>query len=1061
MPPIPTGCHVDVISNATNTAIYHNVLLVYNDNQSIVKIRVLQSNHTYTEHTLDLNQYTIQVNQTPIYAPQKYIHNTNMIQIQPIDPNTVHSPIIKKYIKHKYTLDIDDIQLNYKIDARDSYGKWVHATIVNIDRDHISNQPIQCTVNFIGWSSKWNESYHIINDRYRLAKYNTYAKQTNKLQRRLHVGDTINVRNTLLNSNEWCATQIESIDGYQIMGTNILFNNGTSRWYHYKLNEIDMQQYKSIHKQHAKPKLQPNQHIDNSSSDDSDNNQLSKKMMQLRHTHTHDNTQLSLHNNIQLNNSGTSNSAGPIWEQPSIDMDHQTDELNDIQLQHAILQSTPKTNRVSLPDCGDYIDVLSNNRWHSCQVTSIDHNTIYCTTLIHSIDINVSIDHVSTHIAPFRTKSVVDTHNSMTQSNMIIQPHEAEQYKSMLKPELHMSTPSSTPSIPHSQSNNIMASPVKLEYNTDEFQHSRSNTPRHSDTTDLHQYKSQLQSNSNSNNNSHRSIKQTNEIADIIKSQLNKRDQQVQVIRSIAFGDNTNNTTQHKQFNDATKSTPSQLYSVDDRQLRVQPIHNYYSIDNPQLSSQRRNTTNVVTGDDIISDTDWVEVDVTDDELVSAQTNALIAATDSYRIMQLTNQPLNDIVIDKNIYNDIQRSLCGINNLGNTCYYNTMLQFILTTPELVNYFIKQYTHWSTVIQQCNDTSIVDTLTYDKNIATTNNNNNYLSMFRSIVRRDIGHEIPMNHATNTINYQPGDITREFYNILCYMYNHNNHTGINPGTLLDYLCMLLNVPSNYNLTQDAHEYLIVLLDSLHIELNTNHNRTRNQSIIDNSDMNSHWSYYTQHNNSIISQLYCYQQQMTITCEQCHTATHSYDAAMQLTLDVPCNNQQLIQSNAAYNLRQTISSTIFGNTTNTNNIMQFNQLLHSYGQINTVDGYYCDKCKSKQTTQTQTRLTRIPELLLIQLKRFNNTGNKIMTDVSLNEYIDILPLCNNKSVERSKYELISIIDHSGIHYTTYSKSMINSANHQYKWCCFNDSSAYMVDWNIVQQRTNTNYLLLYRKI
>ena len=113
-----------------------------------------------------------------------------------------------------------------------------------------------------------------------------------------------------------------------------------------------------------------------------------------------------------------------------------------------------------------------------------------------------------------------------------------------------------------------------------------------------------------------------------------------------------------------------------------------------------------------------------------------------------------------------------------------------------------------------------------------------------------------------------------------------------------------------------------------------------------------------------------------------------------------------------------------------------MHSYctsEDLLEANSYQCDKCNKKVTAKKSLHLSKLPEVLMIQIKRFShsafwNSGSKVSTHVEfpisnldMKQYLhpDYRPIDENKE---TVYDLYSIVKHSGGtgggHYVAYAK-------------------------------------------
>jgi ubiquitin C-terminal hydrolase len=108
--------------------------------------------------------------------------------------------------------------------------------------------------------------------------------------------------------------------------------------------------------------------------------------------------------------------------------------------------------------------------------------------------------------------------------------------------------------------------------------------------------------------------------------------------------------------------------------------------------------------------------------------------------------------------------------------------------------------------------------------------------------------------------------------------------------------------------------------------------------------------------------------------------------------------------------------------------------------IEGYSCDKCApNRHNADRKVAIWRLPQNLVICLKRFTPDGQKIHTKVAVDQILDMQSLFSEESPEKTaitKYELRGVIDHHGGsrggHYTAQVKEPVSS-----NWVIFDDES------------------------
>ena len=126
-----------------------------------------------------------------------------------------------------------------------------------------------------------------------------------------------------------------------------------------------------------------------------------------------------------------------------------------------------------------------------------------------------------------------------------------------------------------------------------------------------------------------------------------------------------------------------------------------------------------------------------------------------------------------------------------------------------------------------------------------------------------------------------------------------------------------------------------------------------------------------------------------------------------------------------------------------------------------WYCNKCQKHKQAKKQIRFFKLPNYLIIQLKRFKNTNgffyssndkNDIFIKYPINN-LDLSNYMDDRVGNKQKYDLYAVINHHGEisegHYTSICKINDN-------WILFNDSRLSKIDNPINKDA----YLLFYRR-
>ncbi|KAH7683092.1 ubiquitin carboxyl-terminal hydrolase 4/11/15 protein [Dioscorea alata] len=132
---------------------------------------------------------------------------------------------------------------------------------------------------------------------------------------------------------------------------------------------------------------------------------------------------------------------------------------------------------------------------------------------------------------------------------------------------------------------------------------------------------------------------------------------------------------------------------------------------------------------------------------------------------------------------------------------------------------------------------------------------------------------------------------------------------------------------------------------------------------------------------------------------------------------------------------------------------------------DMWYCPRCKEQRQASKKLDLWRLPEVLVIHLKRFSfsrSTKHKLETfvnfpihDFDLTNYV-----ANKNSSQRQLYELYALSNHYGNmasgHYTAHIKMQLLDEN---RWYNFDDSHISAINEDEV--KSNAAYVLFYRRV
>ena len=295
-------------------------------------------------------------------------------------------------------------------------------------------------------------------------------------------------------------------------------------------------------------------------------------------------------------------------------------------------------------------------------------------------------------------------------------------------------------------------------------------------------------------------------------------------------------------------------------------------------------------------------------------------------------------------------------------------------------------------------------------------------------------------------------------LTYQIWEGKHRCVIPRDILR--CIMYKFPQfrGYG-QQDAHEFLTCLLQFLHdqykykiaIESDSDKEEEEEEEEEEKEKKKKKKNRKYQET-SIIYDLFSGEIISQVECSECGTKSKKIESITNIQVEIPKQEQvdrAVKERNAKPLPTKGWMQSVFTFVGLQQQSIPLSLCLHSYctsEDLQNTEKYFCDKCKKKQDAKKTLLISRLPEILTIQIKRFSHDSfwrgsAKISTHVSfpidnldLKEYIHPKHI-NDKQNRDTIYDLSSIVKHMGStgggHYICFAKHQSSG-----KWYKFDDS-------------------------
>ncbi|XP_025143278.1 ubiquitin carboxyl-terminal hydrolase 21 isoform X4 [Bubalus bubalis] len=344
----------------------------------------------------------------------------------------------------------------------------------------------------------------------------------------------------------------------------------------------------------------------------------------------------------------------------------------------------------------------------------------------------------------------------------------------------------------------------------------------------------------------------------------------------------------------------------------------------------------------------------------------------------------------------------GLRNLGNTCFLNAVLQCLSSTRPLRDFCL---------------------------------------------RRDFRQEVPGGGRAQ-------ELTEAFADVIGALWHPDSCEAVNPTRFRAVFQKYVPSFSGYS-QQDAQEFLKLLMERLHLEINRRGRRAppilasspaphpsrlggallEEPELSDDDRANLMWKRYLEREDSKIVDLFVGQLKSCLKCQACGYRSTTFEVFCDLSLPIPKKGF----AGGKVSLRDCFN------------------LFTKEEELESENAPVCDRCRQKTRSTKKLTVQRFPRILVLHLNRFSASRGSIKkSSVGVDFPLQRLSLGDFASDKAGSpvYQLYALCNHSGsVHYGHYTAL----CRCQTGWHVYNDSRVSPVSEN--QVASSEGYVLFYQ--